>query len=220
MTTQCDHAGKLTQIPRPSLRRLPSYLRLLRQLQAQERTSVSCTVLAEFLRRDATQVRKDLSYTGIAGKPKVGYQLDGLIQAIERFLGWDNVSEAFLVGVGNLGRALLGYDGFSSKGLSIVAAFDVDERKVGTEIHGRHVLALDRLPGLAQRLHVSLGIITTPGEGAQGVADAMVSGGIRAIWNFAPTRFTVPAGITVWHEQISDGLAELSYHLHQQKINP
>jgi redox-sensing transcriptional repressor len=193
-------------------------LRLLRQLQAQERTSVSCTVLAEFLRRDATQVRKDLSYTGIAGKPKVGYQLDGLIQAIERFLGWDNVSEAFLVGVGNLGRALLGYDGFSSKGLSIVAAFDVDERKVGTEIHGRHVLALDRLPGLAQRLHVSLGIITTPGEGAQGVADAMVSGGIRAIWNFAPVLLSVPEHVVVENEQLSASLAVISQRLAKARM--
>lgn len=179
---------------------------------------MSCTVLAEFLRRDATQVRKDLSYTGIAGKPKVGYQLDGLIQAIERFLGWDNVSEAFLVGVGNLGRALLGYDGFSSKGLSIVAAFDVDERKVGTEIHGRHVLALDRLPGLAQRLHVSLGIITTPGEGAQGVADAMVSGGIRAIWNFAPVLLSVPEHVVVENEQLSASLAVISQRLAKARM--
>ena len=112
--------------PLPSVRRLPTYLRLLNELQARGRDVVSCTHIADELGLVSVQVRKDLAVTGIVGKPKVGYQIPELIVAIETFLGWNNTKDAFLVGAGSLGAALLGYEGFKDFNLNVLAGFDVD----------------------------------------------------------------------------------------------
>jgi redox-sensing transcriptional repressor len=159
------------------------------------------------------QVRKDLQYTGIVGKPKTGYVVADLVRAIETFLGWNNVNEAFLVGVGNLGTALLGHERFSNFGLRIVAAFDTDLNKIGQWVHEKAVLPLDKLADLAQRMSIHLGIITAPAEFAQDIADEMVKGGIQAIWNFAPVRLKVPAHIIVHQEDLYSSLASLSWKL-------
>jgi redox-sensing transcriptional repressor len=199
--------------PEPTLRRLPTYRRFLVQLQRQGRSQVSCTHIADDLGLDPTQVRKDLAVTGIVGKPKVGYEVGMLIAAIDGFLGWDNATEAFLVGAGSLGTALMGYEGFREHGLNIIAAFDVDERKFGQKIRGKAIMPLPKLPNLAQRMHIHLGIIATPAEGAQEVADLMIQGGIRAIWNFAPVSLKVPEGVIVENVQLSSSLAVLSSKL-------
>jgi len=200
-------------IPVPALRRLPSYLRLLKALQSQGREVVSCTHIAEELGLQPTQVRKDLQATGTVGRPKIGYPVEALMEAIEDTLGWRNTTEAFLVGAGNLGSALLGYEGFGENGLEIVAAFDVDPAKVGTQIHGKAVLHLDKLADLVRRMHVHIGIITTPGEHAQAVADLMMRSGIKAIWNFAPADITVPEPIILESVSLSASLAVLSNRL-------
>jgi len=158
-------------------------------------------------------VRKDLQTTGIVGKPKVGYYIPALIEAIEHLLGWDNVTDAFLVGAGNLGAALMGYEGFREHGLNIVAAFDVDPRKVGRMLHDKQVLHLDRFADLAARMHIHIGIITVPEQYAQEVADLMVLSGIKAIWNFAPADVHVPAGVIVENVRLSASLAVLSTRL-------
>ena len=193
-----------------SVKRLPAYLHLLKQLQESGREVVSSAHIAEKLKLEAIQVRKDLAVTGNVGKPKVGYYIPTLIDAIEQFLGWDNHTEAFLVGAGNLGSALLGYAGLRKHGLSIIAAFETDPNKVGTEIHGKDVLPLEKLPDLATRLHVTMGIITVPPEAAQSVADLMVASGITAIWNYAPTHIDVPHNVVVQNEDLASGLAVLS----------
>jgi redox-sensing transcriptional repressor len=203
----------LMPIPEPTLRRLPKYHHFLVGLREQGVTSVSCTRIGDSLALLPVQVRKDLQYTGIVGRPKVGYELQELLDKIEEALGWDNVSDAFLVGAGNLGSALLGYTKFGQFGLSIVAAFDADPRKIGTQIHGKHVLSLEKLPALAQRMSVHIGIITTPAESAQRVADLLVAGGVRALWNFAPVTLTVPADIIVQNEDLYHSLAALSCKL-------
>jgi len=200
--------------PEPTLRRLPAYHRFLKRLETQGRAVVSCTHIAADLALDPTQVRKDLAVTGIVGRPKVGYAVPALIAAIEHFLGWDNTTEAFLVGAGSLGTALLGYEGFREHGLQIVAAFDVDDVKIGQQIHGKRVLPLRKLSSLARRMHVRLGIITTPAGAAQEVADLMVEGGIKGIWNFAPASLKLPAGVIVENMQLSSSLAVLSNKLH------
>ncbi len=205
-------------VPKPTLRRMPAYLRLLSQLQRLGDQAVSCTRIAEELKQDPTQVRKDLAFTGITGKPRVGYDLDELIAKIEHFLGWDNLSDAFLAGAGNLGRALLGYSGFTAHGLNIVAAFDTDPQKVGSQVYNREVLPLEKLPDLARRMHVAIGIITVPAAAAQNVADLMVAGGIYAIWNFAPAQLNVPENVIVEHEHLSATLAVLSRKLAQNGL--
>ncbi|MEN6644977.1 MAG: redox-sensing transcriptional repressor Rex [Armatimonadia bacterium] len=199
--------------PEPTLRRLPSYYRFLTELAHEGRALVSCTHIAHEFGLDPTQVRKDLAVTGITGKPKVGYEVPSLIEAIKQFLGWDNVTEAFLVGAGSLGTALLGYEGFKEHGLNIIAAFDVDEGKVGQKLHGKQVLPLSKLSNLAQRMHIHLGIITTPAAAAQQVADLMVDGGIKAIWNFAPASLKVPSSVIVENQQLASSLAVLSSKL-------
>lgn len=200
-------------IPQPSLSRLPKYHHYLTELKAKGINRVSCSLIGRDLTCVPVQVRKDLQYTGIVGKPKTGYVVSELIQAIETFLGWNNVNEAFLVGAGNLGTALLGHERFSNFGLSIVAAFDTDPEKIGAWIHDKAVLPLDKLADLAQRMSIHLGIITAPAEFAQSIADEMVKGGIQAIWNFAPVRLKVPVHIIVYYEDLYSSLASLSWKL-------
>ena len=182
---------------------------------------VSCSTIGRDLKLVPVQIRKDLQYTGIVGRPKTGYAVRELIQAIETFLGWNNVNEAFLAGAGNLGTALLGHERFSRFGLHIVAAFDTDPGKVDQWIHGKAVMPLDKLAELAQRMSIHLGIITTPAEVAQNVADEMVCGGIQAIWNFAPVKLRVPENIIVHNEDLYSSLASLSWKLAQRfQIEP
>ena len=189
---------------------------MLHEMLAAGAPYVSCSTLGRALNLDPTQVRKDIEATGIIGKPKVGYPLAALIQRIEDFLGWNNAKEAFLVGAGSLGSALLGYERFRQFGLNIVAAFDADPAKVGQRIHGKEVLPLDKLPELARQMHIHLGVIATPAAAAQGTAELMISGGIRAIWNFAPVHLRVPDFVILQSEDLYYSLASLSFKLAQR----
>jgi redox-sensing transcriptional repressor len=200
-------------IPQPSLNRLPQYHHYLTELKDKGINAISCSVIGRDLNLVPVQVRKDLQYTGIVGKPKTGYSVTELLRAIEIFLGWNNVHEAFLAGAGNLGTALLGHERFSHFGLRIVAAFDTDPEKIGQWIHGKMVLPLDKLADLARRMSIHLGIITAPAEHAQSIAEEMVAGGIQAIWNFAPVRLKVPPQIVVHNEDLYSSLASLSWEL-------
>jgi redox-sensing transcriptional repressor len=202
-------------VPEPTLKRLPLYHRFLKELRAAGREFVSCTDIGAELKLDPTQVRKDLEAAGIAGRPRIGYPTASVIDGLEDFLGWKKVNEAFLVGAGSLGSALLGYHKFEECGLKIVAAFDRVPGKIGRLIHGKHVLPLEKLEDLAQRMHVLIGIITVPAGEAQAVADLMVAGGIRAIWNFAPLRLRLPDYMIVHNEDLYCSLASLSKRLSQ-----
>lgn len=202
-----------------TIRRLPTYLHLLKGINATGRQFISTTHIADELKFQPDQIRKDLSVTGIVGKPKAGYYVPALIKAIEEFLRWDNRTDAFLVGAGNLGSALLGYEGFEQHGLNIIAVFDADDAKVGETIHGYQVQDLSKLCDLAKRMHVRMGIIAVPASGAQMVADLMVSSGILGIWNFAPSTLETQEGVVVQNEDLSSGLAVLSVRL-GRVLNP
>ena len=200
-------------VSEPALKRLPLYHRFLKEWQAGGHATVSCTDIGADLDLDPTQVRKDLESVGVVGRPRIGYLVANVLDELETFLGWKNLNDAFLVGAGSMGSALLGYRKFEQCGLKIVTAFDLDPSKVGAVIHGKHVLALDKLPNLAQRMHILIGIITVPATEAQAVADLMVAGGIRAIWNFAPIRLRVPEHVIVHNEDLYCSLAALSQKL-------
>lgn len=202
-------------IPEPSLRRLPKYLNLLIRLKNQGREIVSCTHISKALQVDPTLVRKDLSFTGMKGKPKTGFPITGLINSIEVFLNLKNIKEAFMVGAGNLGSALLRYDGFARYGLRIVAAFDNNPDKIGGEINGIKVLGVDKLQNLARRMHIHIGIITVPALAAQEMADMMIESGIKAIWNFSSMEISVPDHIFVINENLANSFAVLSHKLGQ-----
>ncbi|MBQ2620657.1 MAG: redox-sensing transcriptional repressor Rex [Thermoguttaceae bacterium] len=196
--------------PSPSLQRLPLYLRQLKQYQREGVEKASCTRIAQDLGLISVQVRKDLSMTGIAGRPKVGYNIDELINRIESFLGWDKQRKAVLVGAGALGGAILGYAGFVEHGLSICAAFDVDENKIGTSIRSCPVYSLDELEKFVEQNQIVIGIITVPQSVAQLVTDKMVKAGIRAIWNYSPVRLNVPSNVVCETVQLSSSFAVLS----------
>ena len=197
----------------PTLKRLPLYLRLLRKMKEAGGEYASGAVVARELGLDPIVVRKDLAITGAVGRPRLGFHLEEIITAIEEFLGWSNTTDAFLVGVGNLGTALLGYQGFEQHGMRIVAAFDTNPELIGKEVHGKMILDVKQLPSLAKRMHVQIGVITVTASVAQGVADAMVEGGIRGIWNFTPTKLMVPGHITLQREDLASSLAVLSHRL-------
>ncbi|MGM0462321.1 MAG: redox-sensing transcriptional repressor Rex [Fibrobacterota bacterium] len=202
-------------VPVPTVKRLPLYLTVLQKLQAEQGVWVSATTIARRLGLTPIQVRKDMAYTDIVGLPKKGYPIEELIRQIRIFLGWNRCREAFLVGVGALGTALLGYDGFADKGLTILAGFDSNEEKVGRHIHGKEIFSVSRFHELVQRCSVSLGVLTVPPHAAQEIADIMVDSGIRGIWNFSSLKLNVPQNVIVQDEDISAGLAVLSIGLSQ-----
>jgi redox-sensing transcriptional repressor len=204
---------RLYEVPEVSLRRLPVYYRSLQQMRAAGASQVSCADLARQLGLDPTQVRKDIEMTGIVGKPRVGYPLPELIRWIENFLGWNRPKQAVLVGAGSLGTAMLGYERFRTHGMEVVAIFDIDPEKIGRQIHGKEVQPLMFLPDVVRQKNAILGLIATPAAAAQAVADLMVSGGIRAIWNFAPAHLKVPDGVILQYEDLYHSLASLSFKL-------
>jgi redox-sensing transcriptional repressor len=197
----------------PAVRRLPRYLGVLREMEASGREVVSSAHLARELGLEQIVVKKDLGLTGAVGKTGVGYEVPALLEAIEAFLGWNNTSEAFLVGAGDLGSALLGYEGFREHGLALVAGFDTDPEKIGAEIHGVPILAMEKLPDLAARMHVHLAVLTVPEAVAQEVTETLVAAGIRGIWNFTSGTLAVPEEVVVQREDLAASLAELSAKL-------
>jgi redox-sensing transcriptional repressor len=199
------------------VRRLPAYLQLLRVLQGEGLEYVSGTVLASTHNLEPVIVRKDLAVTGIVGTPRRGFRVTELIAAIEAFLGWDNQTKALLVGVGNLGAALLGYRGFENLGLRIAGAFDSDPKRIGLWVQGRQVQAMPKLGSFARRLGITLGVLTVPAPAAQEAADLMVQAGIVGIWNFTPARLQVPEGVVVQKEDLAEGLAVLSHRLRHSR---
>lgn len=200
-------------IPIPTVKRLPSYLRILNQRKEMGEEYISATHLAEELGLKPIQVRKDLSLTGIEGKPKVGFEIEELISSIIHTLGWDNTTDALIVGAGNLGSALACYDGFSTYGLRIVAIFDKDPGKVGGKIGSMTVLPMEKLNSYIAENRISIAVITVPALQAQAVSDLLVKCGIRGIWNFAPKDLKVPSSVVLQRTDLATSFAVLSVKL-------
>jgi redox-sensing transcriptional repressor len=201
----------------PSIRRLPSYLHIIRQALRSGDQYISGTVIAQELNLEPIQVRKDLAITGIVGKPKKGYPVEALVNAIEHFLGWDQNREAVLVGAGNLGSALMGYQEFQLHGLHIVAAFDTDPAKVGSVVHGVKVRAMDNLGKDISEIGAEIAILTVPSPFAQATAESLVAAGITSIWNFTNIKLKVPPHVVVQREDLSSGYALLSVQMLARK---
>jgi redox-sensing transcriptional repressor len=200
-------------VPEPTLRRLPKYINLLNKLKRENVEFISSNLIAEELGLDSIQVRKDLSLTGIVGKPKLGFNLNELLGSLHHTLNWDNINDAFLVGAGSLGAALMGYPTFKTYGLNIIAAFDNDFEKVGTQLNGIEILPVEKLTGMIERMHVNIGIITVPADEAQNIAEMMADGGIKAIWNFAPVHIKVSKDIITENVQLAQSLGVLTHKL-------
>ena len=197
------------------LKRLPGYLAYLKNMPESSPTHISATALANALGMGEVQVRKDLAMVSDGGRPKIGYLREHLIDAIEQFLGYDNTTDAVLIGAGKLGQALMAYKGFDEYGLNILAAFDAAPSREKTD-EGKPIYHIDKLAHFCRTHKVLMGIITDPAEAAQSVADQLIAGGIKAIWNFAPTHLDVPGNILVQNENMATSLAVLSVHLQAQ----
>jgi redox-sensing transcriptional repressor len=176
--------------------RLSLYLRELQHLVDEGAQTTSSSQLGERLGFSDAQVRKDLAHFGNFGHPGIGYRCDELISEIRRILGTDRRWSVALVGVGNLGRALLGYRGFESQGFSLAAAFDSDSAKVGTVVEGVEILPIEQLAQVVAARRIELGLVAVPAAFAQGAADQLVAAGVGGIVNFAPVTLALPEGVS------------------------
>lgn len=220
---RCHPKGPI-ELPRPTLERLPVYHRAIAAVVEAGEDYISSAELGRRLKIDEAQVRRDLSIIWGKGKPGLGYEAAELLQCLEDVLGFNNLSDAVLVGAGRLGLALYHYPGFHAYGIDVVAVFDSDPERIGTPLNSpdkyssdhQVILPLDKLGDLIRRMRIQLGIVTVPAAQAQDVVNIMVAAGIKAIWNFAPVTLIVPDDVIVRNEDLVVGLATLQYHLAQR----
>lgn len=191
--------------------RLSLYLRELSRLERSGIETTSSTKLGEMLGFSDAQVRKDLANFGQFGYPGVGYRCSELISTIRQIMGTDQKWPVALVGVGNLGRALLGYRGFSNQGFNTVAAFDLDPKIVGTEIEGIPVFSLDSVDTIVKEKSIQLAILAVPAAAAQDVAERLVEAGIRGFLNFAAVTLRLPDDVTVIGVDLAIEMEQLSF---------
>lgn len=200
------------RIPNETIRRLPIYLRGLLFSSEQGQQSISSHDLADFVRINSWQIRKDFSYFGGFGTPGIGYNVEKLIKEIKRILKLDVLRKAALVGVGNLGSAILAYPGFKMYGFDIAAAFDNNPKKIGRKINNIVIEKASRLPTLKKR-GINLAIVAVPRDAAQQIASALVKAGVKGILNFSPCYIAVPKKVKVITIDIAMDLARLPYYM-------
>lgn len=203
---------RYSKIPNETVRRLPVYLRGLALMSRQGLSSVSSSKLADFVSVNPWQIRKDFSYFGDFGTRGVGYDIENLARQIKKILKLDTMRKTALVGVGNLGSAIMAYTGFGTYGFQITAAFDNDPAKIGRKMNDVTVENISMLDTLGNR-QMDMAIIAVPEQAAQDVADALVRAGIKGILNFSPRRIVVPKKIKVITIDIATDLARLPYYI-------
>lgn len=206
-----------SKVPEPALRRLPWYLSYVKLLKKRGEENVSSTQISKEINVSATQIAKDLSYVNISGKTRVGYDIDELVRVLEDFLGFTKQHKAVVFGVGSLGAALLSDSGLEQFGLKIIAGFDVSDKVVNKTVHGIPVYHTDKFIELNKKLDAEIGVLTVPPEKAQNVADYIVKGGIKGIWNFTPFRIIVPENIVLQNTSLYAHLAVMFNRLTQSE---
>ncbi|MCH2130894.1 MAG: redox-sensing transcriptional repressor Rex [Pirellulaceae bacterium] len=208
------------QVPKAVVNRMSLYLRELQQLMRNGHNTTSSTQLGELLGFTDAQVRKDLAHFGQFGYPGVGYRCEELVSAIRNILGTDQEWPVAIVGVGNLGRALLGYRGFGNQGFRVVAAFDADQAKVGSQIEGIEVFAVEDMQEIVRKERIRLGMIAVPAKAAQQAADQLAQSGVEGIVNFAPVTLVKPAGLCVVGVDLAIELEQLSFAVVNREKKP
>ena len=203
-----------TYLTRQALQRMPYYLQALHRAEREGREFMSAARMAQELQLNEVLVRKDIAaVSSTGGRPKAGFPVRCLIQDIEMYMGYHTLKETILVGAGSLGQALMKNTEFQMYGISIVAAFDTRRNLIHKTVGSVEIFSMTKLVDFCLKRNIQIGIITVPPEAAQSVADRMVDGGIRAIWNFALTKLAVPDGVLVQNEDLASSLAMLSQHL-------
>jgi redox-sensing transcriptional repressor len=206
-------------VPEASVARLAVYLRVLSQLAEQGVVTVSSEELAAAAGVNSANLRKDLSHIGSYGTRGVGYDVAVLVERIEGTLGLTRRLAVALIGVGNLGHALAGYGGFTTRGFHIAALLDADPARIGEEIAGLVVRPVAELPDVVREFDIAIGVIATPAHAAQEVCDLLVDCGVTSILNFAPAVLAVPDGVDVRKVDLAIELQILSFH-EQRKLRP
>lgn len=199
-------------IPEATVGRLPVYLRALVEMAEEGATTVSSETLAEASGVNSAKVRKDLSHLGSYGTRGVGYDVAYLIHQVRRELGLTQHWPVLIAGIGNLGNALANYKGFAERGFKVVVLVDSDPKKIGTQVAGMRVADVREMPRVVGDNDVAIGMICTPGEVAQDVADKMVAAGIRSILNFAPAVLSVPEDVSLRKVDLSIELQILAFY--------
>jgi redox-sensing transcriptional repressor len=208
------------EIPPVVIDRLPLYARALASLEAQSREVVSSQELGALLNVTPAQIRKDLSYFGRFGKQGRGYNVPKLLDELRRILGLNRQWKMAIVGIGRLGRAIIGYEGFLGQGFRIVEAFDSDKRLIGQQVDGLVIKDTADLEKVLRENGVDVGIVAVPAETAQEVIDALVRCGVRAILNYAPTAAHVPRGVHLKRIDPVLALQGMTYYLKQDSGTP
>ena len=208
-----DCALVKNKIPEATVKRLSLYLNCIAEV-GNSNSRISSEKLAKLARVNPAQVRRDLSYLGSLGTRGVGYDLSTLKNQLNIVLGLVEGWSAIIVGAGNLGSALAQYEGFEDKGFGIVGLYDVDSKKVSTKVAGIVVKHIEKINDDIKKYKVAIGIITTPSEFAQDTANLLISGGIKSILNFAPSRIeSTDSGVVIKNVDLSQELQVLSYYL-------
>ncbi len=202
---------KNVHIPKATIQRIAVYLQVLEHLNQEGVEVISSDPLAKACDVNASQVRKDLAFFGEFGVRGVGYYVKALITSISEALGMDREWRMALVGVGNMGRAILNHTEFRNKGFHILGAFDCDPFKIGEKVNNLEVMCTKRLKEKVVEHHIDIGIIATPSERVQRAADHLIDAGIRSILNFSPARVRVPDGIVVEYVDFFHHLYTLTF---------
>jgi len=208
---------RLETPPDVVIRRLPLYARSLRYLLQEGITSVSSQELGDRINVTAAQIRKDLSYFGEFGKQGIGYDVEKLLDQIERILGLNQEWPVALIGIGHLGEAIARYEGFRRQGIRIVALFDSDPAKIGVEVNGLPIMDDAQIPTTMRDQGIRLAILAVPASRAQEVADMLVAAGVRAILNYAPVIIQVPENVWVRHIDPVATLHSMTYYLAREE---
>lgn len=202
-------------IPLCVIRRLPVYQRYLDELQRSNIDRIASPELAARIGITASQLRQDLSWFGSFGLQGYGYHVPELLHAINSIIGLDKTTPMVMIGYGNLGRAIAGYEGFQRRNFQLLAAFDKDPAKWGPVEQGITVYKMEDLQEFLAQNPAQIGIIAVPSSFAQTAADLLTQGGVKGLWNFSPLRLKVPPGVLVEHLHLTNSLMTLSLKLHQ-----
>jgi len=207
----------MKKISDSTIRRLSKYYRSLEFLIEKGIDTVSSDQLAEMDKITSAQVRKDLSFFGSFGKRGLGYNTNILKNQIGEILGLDKEWNVLIIGAGNVGRALADYEEFKKQGFKIIAIFDNNPKKIGTEIHGVEIKDFNCVKEIVRREKINIAIVAVPANAAQKVTNALVDAGIKAVLNFAPVSLKVPVNVRVKNENMAIEIESLSYYLNSKK---
>ncbi|MGM0597710.1 MAG: redox-sensing transcriptional repressor Rex [Myxococcota bacterium] len=201
------------RIPEATMRRLPRYFLQIKRLLDEGSRYVSSKKLGEYLGVKGTQIRKDLSYFGVFGKARYGYETLSLAKAIKKILGLTKQYKMVIVGAGNIGRALASYSGFHTCGFDVKYIFDVDENKIGTVISGVKVYDFDKIEQVLDKGEIDIAIISTPEDKALQAAQRLKENGVHAFYNFTSAELNSIEDAFIEDAEISHGIFKLAHRL-------